>query len=136
LLALFAFGAIGTLTELVLLDHLEEWQQWIPVVLLAAGGGLGGWAVLRPQPGSVVVRMLGWLSVGYVLAGAVGVWLHYAGNVEFEREMSPDSAGWTMVREALTGATPALAPGTMVWFGVLGVLAVRWAHATPRRESP
>lgn len=135
LLALFVIGAAGTLVELLLLGHVEGWQQLLPVVLLAGGLVVAGWHAWRPA--SATLRTLRWLGVGYVLSGLVGIWFHYSGNAEFELELSPDTAGWRLIREALTGATPALAPGTMIWFGLLALLvtiAARETVAAPHRE--
>lgn len=129
LLLLFLVGAVGTLLELVLLGHTEDWQQWVPSVLLAAGGLVTTVGLWRSSPG--VMRVLWWLGVASIVSGVVGVWLHLQGNLEFEREMSPDLAGWPLWQAVLAGATPALAPGTMVWFGALAMLAVR-AHGAGR----
>jgi hypothetical protein len=74
---------------------------------------------------------LWWIGVVSIVSGVVGVWLHLQGNLEFEREMSPDIGGWPLWKAVLGGATPALAPGTMVWFGALAMLAVR-AHGVGR----
>ena len=57
----------------------------------------------------------------YLASGLVGLWFHYSGNAEFELEMYPSLSGWSLVREALSGATPALAPGTMIHLGLLGL---------------
>ena len=54
--------------------------------------------------------------------GLIGMGLHYDGNVEFEREMYPSIAGPTLFWGAITGATPALAPGTLVLLGTLGLI--------------
>jgi hypothetical protein len=56
------------------------------------------------------------------VSGLLGLWFHYEGNLEFEREMDPDAAGWPLIKAVLTGATPSLAPGTMIWFGALALL--------------
>ncbi len=129
LLALFLVGAVGTLLELLLLEHVEDWQQWVPVVLLAGGALLAAWLLWRP--GRMGMRLLWWLGMVSIVSGVVGVWLHLAGNLEFERELSPDLAGWPLWKAVLAGATPALAPGTMAWFGALAMLAVR-AHGGGR----
>ena len=120
---LLLVGTAGTLVELLLLGHVEGWQQLVPVVLLAVGVAVTGWGLLAP--GSVSLRAVRWLGVLYVASGLLGLWFHYVGNVEFEREMAPDAAGWSLIKAALTGATPALAPGTMVWFGALA-LVIGW----------
>ena len=62
------------------------------------------------------------MTILFVLSGVVGLWLHYHGNVEFELEMYPGLAGFELFRESVTGATPTLAPGTMLELGLLGLL--------------
>mgnify|MGYP006969351544 CR=1 FL=1 len=133
LLALFVIGAAGTLAELLLLGHVEGWQQLVPVVLLALGLVVAGWHGLRPSAGTL--RAVRGLGIVYVVSGLVGVWFHYTGNAEFEREMAPDATGWGLFREAMTGATPALAPGSMVWFGLLALLIVTAARQRPAATS-
>lgn len=121
LLALLLLGVVGTLAELLLLGHSEGWQQWVPLVLLGLGIPVVAVGVLRraTRPPFGLLPLMGL----YLLSGALGTWLHYRGNAEFELEMAPDAHGWGLFREAMTGATPALAPGTMVWFGLLGLVA-------------
>ena len=119
ILAIILFGAVGTGAELVLLGHYEDWQQWIPLVVLAVATIGGGWVFARPSAGGVrAVRALGFV---FLLTGLAGVGLHFRGNVEFELEMRPALRGFALVWEALTGATPALAPGSMVLLGLLGL---------------
>ena len=67
------------------------------------------------------------LMLSFALSGVVGFWLHYSGNVEFEREMAPAIGGVALVREAMMGATPALAPGTMILLAAVG-LAFTYRH--------
>jgi hypothetical protein len=116
-------GVVGTLADLLLLGHVEGWQQLVPVVLLGLGVVVAPWHLLAPS--SVSLRAVRGLGVLYVVSGLVGLWFHYEGNLEFEREMAPDAAGWPLIKAVLTGATPALAPGTMVWFGGLA-LVIAW----------
>lgn len=135
---LLLFGAVGTLLDLLLLGHVEGWQQLVPVGLLGLGVLVFGWHLMAGH--SVSLRAVRWLGWIYVASGLLGLWFHYEGNLEFEREMAPDAAGWPLLKEVLTGATPALAPGTMVWFGalalVIGWIGVRVADApTVTREE-
>ena len=120
LLAVFLLGAVGTGVELVLLEHYSEPYQLIPlgmiligIVVLAAWCLSGAPAVLRAFQGSMLL---------FILAGALGVYLHFDSNVEFELEMNPSAGGWPLVWASLTGAMPALAPGTMVHLGLVGLL--------------
>jgi hypothetical protein len=119
LLALtFLFGSLGTGTELLLMEHTEGFWQNVPLVLL----GLGAFALalLASTHGRAVRRAFQLLMMVFAASGTAGVVLHYDGNVQFERELNPDSAGFALFREAMQGATPALAPGTMVLLGAVG----------------
>ncbi len=116
------FGTAGMLAELLLLGHIDGVWQWIPVVLLAVGCLAMAWQLVRPSPSSL--RALRVMMLLFVGSGIVGLALHYKGNVEFEREMYPTLAGWQLFKQALTGATPALAPATMTLFGLLGFLYI------------
>jgi hypothetical protein len=123
LLALFAAGALGTGLELILLGHTEQPWQWVPVVLAFAGPLM---AVAFAMRGAGISRRAFQATmVLFVAGGAVGLALHYRGNVEFALEMDPGAAGLTLAKEALTGATPALAPGTMMLLGAIGLIASR-----------
>lgn len=131
LLAVVLFGMVGLAAELVLLEHVESVQQWIPLAALALGF-LAGLALLV-RPTAAIVRAFQVVMAVFVAAGALGVYLHLRGNVEFEREMDPAVRGMALLWEALRGATPALAPGTLAHFGLLG-LACTYRHPALRRE--
>ncbi len=120
-LIVLTIGIVGVGLELVLLDHMEDNWQWAPIVLLAAGLPVSIWLIL--SPGFAIIRAYQVLMGLFVLSGFVGQWLHYQGNVEFELEMYPSREGLELVWEALGGAYPALAPGTMTLLGLLGLVA-------------
>ena len=125
LLAIFVFGVVGTGVELVLLDHFEDFWQWTPLALMVASLAVLGWHLAaggRPSTRAFQVVML-----LFVVGGLVGVVLHYQGNAEFELEMYPSLAGFDLFKESIQGATPALAPGTMVQLGLIG-LAYTFRH--------
>lgn len=120
ILAVFLLGVVGVLGELFLLPHTEDAWQWVPIVLL--GLSLLVLAVHGLAPGKGTVRAFQGVMVLFVVSGLLGLVLHYRGNVEFELEMQPDASGLALFWKAITGATPALAPGTMTQFGLLGLL--------------
>lgn len=120
LLALLAFGSAGILVELVLLEHYEEPFQYTPLVLLVLTLVSIIWHWLDGQKRSLRAFQIVMLLL--IIAGTVGITLHFYGNVEFEKELNPDSAGLEFWVEVLRGATPTLAPGTLVQFGLLGLL--------------
>lgn len=130
ILALFVFGVAGLLGELILLEHTEDLWQWTPLILLTASLPVLAWHGLTT--GAMPLRLFRGLMVLFVVSGAVGLLLHYRGNVEFELEMHPGAGGFALVWEALKGATPALAPGTMIQFGLLGLL---YCYKHPRLDA-
>ena len=126
LAALFLFGSVGTAAELVLLEHFEDVWQYAPLVLLAIGCAV--LAVLLVRPSAKGVRFFQVTMLAFIVSGIAGIVLHYQGNVEFELELDPEAAGFGLFWEAMKGATPALAPGTMVLLGALGLTC---AHRDP-----
>ena len=120
LLIILALGLLGTGVELLLLGHTEDVWQWVPLILLAAGLIIIGIWVRRRRRWSL--RAFQATMLLCVVAGPVGMWQHYTGNVEFELEMTPAMSGLELFGEAMTGAMPALAPGAMVQLGLLGLL--------------
>jgi hypothetical protein len=133
LLVTLLVSLVGTLTELLLLEHFEDAWQWAPIVLLGAGLVTLAWYALERGP--VSLNVLRGLMVLSVVSGAVGLLLHYQGNVEFELEMYPDLSGWKLFRDSMMGATPALAPGAMVQIGLVG-LAWTFRHPAFKQQSP
>ncbi len=117
---LFVFGATGTLVELTLLGHTENRPQWVPVVLLGLGIVAGLAVVVRTGPATV--KALRFIAAAYLPAAAAGLYFHLRSNIEFELEMRPAIEGAELVRETLTGAIPALAPGALAQLGLLGLL--------------
>jgi hypothetical protein len=130
LLGTFVLGTIGTTAELLLLGHIEGWQQILPIVLLAVGILVLCLQALRP--GRAVNTVFLFLMCLFLVAGALGVALHYQGNAEFEREMYPEMAGLELVQKTMTGATPVLAPGTMALLGLVGIAYLRAAERQQR----
>jgi hypothetical protein len=125
ILALLVAGMAGLLAELYLLDHYELLWQWAPILALLAGLALAVAVAVKPSPATL--RPFQVVMTLFVLVGLVGVGLHLAGNLEFEREMDPSAGGLELFREALSGAFPSLAPGALVQLGLLGLIHA-WKH--------
>jgi hypothetical protein len=130
LLGLMLLGMLGLLAELLLLEHFEDVWQWVPLVALAIGVLLA--LAVWMRPGRATLWAFRAISAVYVAAGALGVYLHLDGNVEFERESDASLRGLPLLWEALHGATPALAPGALAQLGLLG-LALAYRHPALRR---
>lgn len=130
LLVTLLVSLTGTLAELLLLEHFEDAWQWAPIALVAAALVTLGWHAFERGP--VSLNVLRGLMVLCVASGVLGVLLHYKGNVEFELEMYPDLSGWKLFKEAMMGATPALAPGAMLQLGLVGLA---WTFRHPALRS-
>lgn len=124
-LALVFIGIIGLAAELLLLEHTESFSQWIPLIVLAAGFGSGVSLVVAPGRRTVLIFQV--VMALFVAAGMLGLYLHYAGNVEFALERDPALTGGWLIWKALRGATPALAPGALAQLGLMG-LAYTYRH--------
>jgi len=127
---LLAMALLGTGAELLLLEHYEDAWQLVPLALIALGLLAMGWRAARP--GAASLRAFRAVMVLMVASGALGLFLHYRGNTEFELERDPALAGFGLFREAMTGATPALAPGAMMLFGLLGLASALEVRRQPR----
>ena len=125
LLAILVFGLVGTGVELLLLEHTEDVWQWVPIVMIALSLVVIVWHLA--QRGAASTRSLQGTMLLFVASGIIGVILHFKGNVEFELETYPTLKGLALFKEAMMGATPALAPGTMIQLGLIG-LAYAFRH--------
>jgi hypothetical protein len=132
LFLLLVVGLVGTALELVLMEHLEDWWQRIPLVLI--GCALGALLWYRFANSRASIRALRLVMLLFLASAAGGVILHAKGNREFALETTPGLAGRAMVAEMLTGAFPALAPGTMALLGVIGLLAT-WSPPPPASDE-
>lgn len=120
LAVILALAMAGLLIELLLIEHFEDTWQLLPLILLGLGLIALAWHALAPGP--VSWRVFGSLMALFIIAGFTGFYMHYTGNVEFELEQNPSAARWVLFREAMMGATPALAPGAMIQTGLIGLL--------------
>jgi hypothetical protein len=119
-LALVFIGIAGLEVELALLGHTESASQWIPHVALLIG--LIATAVVYFRSARATLRAFQAIMAGFLIVGALGLYLHFQGNVEFALERDPALSGLSLVWKALRGATPALAPGALAQLGLLGLL--------------
>jgi hypothetical protein len=134
LLALVFIGVVGLEVELALLRHAETLNQWIPHVALLTG--LISTVAVYIRPGPATLRFFQAVMFIFLIVGALGVYLHVRGNVEFALERDHSLTGIRLIWKALRGATPALAPGAMVQLGLLGLLYSYRHPALARRSAP
>jgi hypothetical protein len=133
LLAILWLGLAGTLAELLLLAHYEDWEQWIPLVLAVVTLLLSGAVAIRPSRGSI--RLFQAVMALMIVSGGVGMYLHVHANMEFQLEMDATLRGFALLRKSLVAkAPPALAPGVMTQLGLIG-LAYTFRHPALERTQ-
>ncbi len=130
LFGILLMSQLGLLLELLLLEHTEGFWQKVPLVLLSAG------VVTTILHGLLRRRWSRWtfsiVMAAFLIGGGIGVAQHYDGNREFELEMSPELGGWELFKEAIQGATPALAPSALAQIGLIGLVLSGWRSASKR----
>jgi hypothetical protein len=127
LLVIFVLGLAGTGAELILLQHYEDTWQVAPLALMAAAAAALLWHAVSRR--AVGIRAFQGVMALFVVSGVLGMWFHYRANAAFERELDPSLGGAALFRESLGGATPSLAPGTMIQLGLIGFV---YAYRHPR----
>lgn len=123
LLGVFLVGAIGSAVDLFLLEHFEDKLQLIPLGLLGLAVIVLIWHVIHR--GRASLRVFQIVMTLFVIAGFVGLVLHYQGSAEFQTEVNPDLSGMELFLKAIRAkAPPALGPGAMINLGLLGLAYV------------
>lgn len=120
LVLILVLAMVGIFAELLLIEHFEDAWQFVPLALLVLGLAGVGWHARAPSRASL--RTLRSLMTTFMIAGLIGFYLHFRGNVEFELEETPNATRWVLFKKAMMGATPALAPGVMIQIGLIGLL--------------
>ena len=130
LLAILLFGVSGVIAELLLLGHVEDVYQLTPVVLGITTIVLSVIVAKRPTLSSI--RLFQAVMILMIISGALGAYLHFEVNMEFQLEMDASLTGWNLFRKSILAKTPpALAPGTMAQLGLIG-LAYTFRHPALR----
>jgi hypothetical protein len=122
MMAVLAIGMIGTATDLLLIDHVEDVWQLPPLLLIVLTLPIVAWSAWAPTGTSLLALRIAMIL--FVASGVAGIALHGAGNREFQLEMDPGQRGWPLFVKVMTAkAPPALAPGVMVQLGLFGLLS-------------
>ena len=130
IIAIIVLGLIGTMTELILLEHDEQALQFVPLVLMVLGALTLAWhAAAR---GTASLRVLEIVMGLFVLAGFAGMAAHFNGSMEYQLELNPDLSMWELLDKIVHAkAPPLLAPGMMIQLGLLGLA---YAFTDPRHR--
>jgi uncharacterized membrane protein len=133
ILGVLVLGLLGTVTELVLLEHYEQPLQFVPLVLIVAGVAVLVWEFRRHDTASR--RAVQIVMALFVLAGFVGFVAHFHGSAEYQLELNPEMGNWELMEKVLRAkAPPLLAPGMMLQLGLLG-LAYMFSDPRFRRSE-
>lgn len=129
LLGLLFFGMAGTTAELWFMGHHEDWKQLIPF----AGMGIAALTLIwfGFSHSRAATRSFRLCMLLLMVIGSTGVILHYRANMEFQLEMDPSLGGMALLLKVLHAkAPPALAPGNMALFGLMGLISTLGNHRT------
>jgi uncharacterized membrane protein len=133
ILGVLVLGLLGTVTELVLLEHYEQPLQFVPLVLIVAAVTVLVWEFRRHDTASR--RAVQIVMALFVLAGFVGFVAHFYGSAEYQLELNPEMSIWELMEKVLRAkAPPLLAPGMMLQLGLLG-LAYMFSDPRFRRSE-
>ena len=123
ILGVLVLGLLGTVTELVLLEHYEQPLQFVPLVLIVAAVAVLIWEFRQHDTASR--RAVQIVMALFVLAGFVGFVAHFYGSAEYQLELNPEMSNWELMEKVLRAkAPPLLAPGMMLQLGLLGLAYV------------
>jgi hypothetical protein len=125
ILAILIIVLAGTEAELLLLKHVGDNWQLVPVAIIPLTLLVLIWHGL--SRGTTALRALQVLMAASLLSGGIGVIQHYRANLIDASESDPSLSGKALYIKATAGSIPALAPGTMVQIALLG-LAFAFRH--------
>lgn len=132
LLVMAALSLIVILIELWLEEHTKELIQFVPFIL--CGVGLIALVAALLHPVKPVLIALRAVMTFVALGGLLGTGVHLLANFSFEQEVRPNTELADMVMNALRGASPLLAPGAMVFAGLLAIAATYYHPALTERD--
>jgi hypothetical protein len=120
ILGVIVLGLVGTMTELILLEHDEQALQFVPLVLMVLGAAALAWYATAKD--TLSLRVLQIVMGLFVLSGFAGMAAHFNGSAEYQLELNPDLDTWELLDKIVHAkAPPLLAPGMMIQMGLLGL---------------
>jgi hypothetical protein len=133
ILGVIVLGLVGTMTELILLEHDEQALQFVPLVLMVLGAVVLAWYAATKDTASL--RSLQVVMGLFVLSGFAGMAAHFNGSAEYQLELNPDLSTFELLDKIVHAkAPPLLAPGMMMQMGLLG-LAYAFTDIRYRRSA-
>ncbi len=121
LLGISAFLFVGTIGELIMLKHYDGTMQLLPFALCAIG--FLGVALLSLARSPRLVLGTRVVMILIAASSLIGVWEHIEGNTGFEKELHPHATTTELVKAALTGRDPLMAPGILAVAALIAIVA-------------
>jgi hypothetical protein len=121
LLGLSALLCVGTVVELWLTEHMENFIQLIPFGLCGLGFVSAVVVLLNPRRALMLGLRVCMGSVA--LGGLFGIYEHIENNIGFQREIQLNAPTRDVVLASFHGPNPLLAPGILVVAAVLAMAA-------------
>jgi hypothetical protein len=118
---------IGTLVELILINHAESAVQLIPFALCGLGLLSVALALLRARRAVLLTLRVCMLII--VAGSLFGVYEHISNNISFLLEIQPNATSAEVLSKALGGANPLLAPAMLTLAAVLALTATYYHPA-------
>jgi hypothetical protein len=121
----------GTVVELLLVKHWGDGVQLIPFGLCGIGSIATLIMLLRPRRATVLA--LRWCMMLVVCGSLFGIYEHLTNNIAFQHEIKPNAPMADVFVNAIAGANPLLAPGTLA---VAAILALAATYYHPALSEP
>ena len=134
LLILLVLALLATASDLLLLEHYES--SWHARAARPDRRGVGCHRLACVRRGPATVARSAVTMVLFIVAGALGIVLHYQGNLEFQLDMDAAQSSWALFTKVMHAkAPPALAPGVMAQLG-FSVWLYCFRHPVLARSGP
>lgn len=116
---------LATIAELWLVEHAESVVQAVPFVLCAVAIIFIIWVAAKPSRAALLATRI---VMALVAGGSIYGWYeHVSHNIAFELEIRSNATAQDVLWEALSGASPLLAPGILA-LGALLAAAATYRH--------
>lgn len=127
LLLIAAAIFIGTPIELWFTEHFKSPVQFIPFILSGLGLLAVAIALIWTKRSSLLSLRV--VMIVVIMGSALGLYEHLAHNLAFELDIRPNSTLGAVFIDALSGASPLLAPGILALGAVLAIAATYYHPA-------
>lgn len=103
--------------------HTEDALQLVPFAVMAVAFAAIVWRLVAPRRWAVLAVRASMAAM--IVAGVIGIALHFQSNMEFQLELDKSLNGMALIMKVLEAKSPpALAPGNMALLGCIGLAGV------------